>query len=74
MIIGIDAIFVVNKNNKLLGSISDGDIRRGILRGLDIKHKISIKSKYLGGVTTFTFGIIDGLVKLENDNQYQIYA
>ena len=40
-------VFVVDKNNKLLGSISDGDIRRGILKGLNIEQKISIKSKII---------------------------
>lgn len=40
-------VFVVDKNNKLLGSISDGDIRRGMLKGLDIKDKISTKSKII---------------------------
>jgi len=35
---------------------------------------LSIKPKYIGGVTTFTFGIIDGLIKLNNQNRYQIYV
>lgn len=35
---------------------------------------LSIKPKYVGGVTSFTFGIIDGLVQNKNDGfSYQIY-
>jgi dTDP-glucose pyrophosphorylase len=36
-----DAIlFVVDKNNKLIGSLTDGDIRRGLLSNFTIAHKI----------------------------------
>ena len=31
---------VVDKNKKVVGSITDGDIRRSILKGLDINSKI----------------------------------
>ena len=31
---------VVNKNGKLLGTLTDGDIRRGFLKGLDINSPI----------------------------------
>ena len=35
--VGHDTIlFVVNEKNQLLGSITDGDIRRGLLSGLKI--------------------------------------
>lgn len=34
-------IFIANKNKKLVGTITDGDIRRGILKGLTTKDKIS---------------------------------
>jgi dTDP-glucose pyrophosphorylase len=33
--------FVVNKKNKLIGSITDGDIRRAILKGCSLKDKIT---------------------------------
>ena len=33
---GCRTVFVVDDNGRLLGSISDGDIRRGLMRGLDI--------------------------------------
>ena len=35
---------------------------------------LSIKPKYVGGVTAFTFGIIDGLLSLDFDIYYQIYV
>lgn len=31
---------VVDKNNKLMGTITDGDIRRGILRGLSLEESV----------------------------------
>ena len=38
-------VFIVDKNKKLIGSVSDGDIRRSILSGYDIKKTILDKSK-----------------------------
>lgn len=36
-----DAIlFVVDENNKLLGSLTDGDLRRGFIKGLDFNHQL----------------------------------
>jgi dTDP-glucose pyrophosphorylase len=40
-ILGIDAIlFVIDKEDKLIGSITDGDVRRGLLRGILIDQPI----------------------------------
>ena len=40
--VGLDTtLFAVNKNNKLIGSISDGDIRRGLLRGISLDDPIT---------------------------------
>ena len=33
-------VLVVNKNKKFLGTITDGDIRRGLSRGLSLKSNI----------------------------------
>ena len=33
---GIKIVLVVDKDTKLIGTISDGDIRRGLLKGLDL--------------------------------------
>ena len=39
--IGLDTIlFAVNENNQLIGSLTDGDIRRGLLKELSIKNSI----------------------------------
>ena len=39
-------VFVVNKRNKLIGSVTDGDIRRAILKNIDLKSSIkNIKNK-----------------------------
>ena len=44
-------IFVIDENDKMVGSITDGDIRRGLLNGLEISHPIALfmntKFKYL---------------------------
>lgn len=37
----IKIVLVVNKANKLIGTISDGDIRRGLLRNLDLDSPIA---------------------------------
>lgn len=40
-ILGIDAIlFVIDKEDKLIGSITDGDVRRGLLKGILIDQPI----------------------------------
>ena len=33
-------LFVVDENNKLLGSLTDGDIRRGLLRGTALEDQV----------------------------------
>src|SRR4051812_25333765 len=38
---GLKIVMVVNDNGQLEGTISDGDIRRGLLKGLDINDAIS---------------------------------
>lgn len=39
--VGIRIVLVVNENQELLGTISDGDVRRGLLKGLFIDSPIS---------------------------------
>ena len=38
--VAIQIVLVVNESGQLEGTISDGDIRRGLLRGLDLKSSI----------------------------------
>jgi dTDP-glucose pyrophosphorylase len=38
---GFKIVLVVNKSNQLLGTVSDGDIRRGLLKGLDLSSPIT---------------------------------
>ncbi len=38
---GVRIALLLNKENKLLGTISDGDIRRGLLRGLTLESPLS---------------------------------
>ena len=41
-ILAKDAIlFIVDSNNKLIGSLTDGDVRRGLLKDIDIKSKVT---------------------------------
>ena len=37
---GDAVLFVVNQNDRLLGSLTDGDVRRGLLNGLSTNHEI----------------------------------
>ena len=37
---GIKVVLVVDNTNRLVGTISDGDIRRGLLKGLDLNSSI----------------------------------
>lgn len=40
--LGIDVIlFVVDENERLIGSITDGDIRRGLIKGISIEQPVS---------------------------------
>jgi len=40
--LGIDAIlFVVEENDKLIGSITDGDVRRGLVKGVSLNQSIN---------------------------------
>ncbi|MBI2463486.1 NAD-dependent epimerase/dehydratase family protein [Candidatus Peregrinibacteria bacterium] len=38
---GLRMVFVVDKNNTLLGAVSDSEVRKAIIKGIDIKGKIS---------------------------------
>jgi dTDP-glucose pyrophosphorylase len=40
-IVGIRMVLVVDENLRLLGTLSDGDARRGLLRGLTLADKVS---------------------------------
>ena len=37
---GLQIVLVVSADNLLLGTVTDGDIRRGLLRGLDLNSEI----------------------------------
>lgn len=37
---GLQIIFICSHNKELVGTITDGDIRRGLLRGVNLKEKI----------------------------------
>jgi len=43
---GLQICFIVNKKNQLLGSVTDGDIRRAFLKGCVIKDKIKQYANY----------------------------
>ena len=41
--------FLIDENNRLIHTVSDGDIRRALIRGLNLKDKVSkmeIKETY----------------------------
>jgi len=35
----LKTVFVINQNNQVIGTITDGDIRRGLLNGIDFSEK-----------------------------------
>ena len=39
---GLEIILVADKDNKLVGTVTDGDIRRGILAGIDVDQPVSM--------------------------------
>ena len=39
---GLMLLIVCDQNNKLLGTVSDGDIRRGVIKGLDLATKCQV--------------------------------
>lgn len=38
-------LFVLDSNNKIIGSVTDGDVRRGILKGLSLQDNIQLVMK-----------------------------
>lgn len=38
-------LFVLDNNNKIIGSVTDGDVRRGILKGLSLQDNIQLVMK-----------------------------
>jgi dTDP-glucose pyrophosphorylase len=38
---GLQIVLVISENNQLLGTVTDGDIRRGILTGIDIDQNVT---------------------------------
>tara|TARA_Y100000031_G_C7959386_1_gene265228 strand:+ start:37 stop:408 length:372 start_codon:yes stop_codon:yes gene_type:complete len=45
--VGGKCLVVVNKENKLLGTLSDGDVRRAIHKGKYPKNKINLQVHYI---------------------------
>jgi dTDP-glucose pyrophosphorylase len=39
--VAIKIVLIVNENHELVGTVSDGDIRRGLLRGLDLSSPVA---------------------------------
>ena len=37
---GLQIVLVVNKKNQFLGTLTDGDIRNGIIKGINLNSKI----------------------------------
>lgn len=55
-------LFVVNESNKLLGSLTDGDLRRGFIKGLDFSDEIL---KFVQSNPSFIYENEDAVDKLE---------
>ena len=67
--VGLDTIlFSINENSQLIGSITDGDVRRGLLKGLTLDNTISkivnLNTKFVRKANYS----IDEIKKLRNNN------
>ena len=52
-LVSIDILFVVDENNKLIGLLTDGDLRRGFIRGLGFEDSIkNQKNPYEQGASS----------------------
>ena len=69
-------VFIVDEKNKLLGSISDGDIRRGLIKK-NIEKLVTIKSKFVNTQPFFldfkidTKVILKHLQNRKNNNKFK---
>ena len=69
-------VFIVDEKNKLLGSISDGDIRRGLIKK-NIEKLVTIKSKFVNTKPFFldfkidTKVILKHLQNRKNNNKFK---
>jgi len=64
--LGYDSIlFVVDNNNKLLGSLTDGDLRRGFIKGLDFSDSL------LKFIQLHPSYIIDGQYSLSQIDEFK---
>lgn len=67
--IGLDTIlFSVNEHNQLIGSITDGDIRRGLLKGKTLDDPISLIVNYNTKYIRKENYSIDEIQKIRNEN------
>ncbi len=69
-------VFIIDEKNKLLGSISDGDIRRGLIKK-NIEKLVTIKSKFVNTKPFFldfkidTKVILKHLQNRKNNNKFK---
>ena len=61
--------FIVNKKNQLIGSITDGDIRRAILKGCSLNDKIT---KYVNYKPKKTYSKLSVIDKINILNKYKL--
>ncbi|WDV47625.1 nucleotidyltransferase family protein [Clostridiaceae bacterium M8S5] len=59
---------VVDENNRLLGTVTDGDIRRGILNGVSIKEKVT-KIMNVTPIATNEDVTKDEIIKILSENK-----
>lgn len=59
-------LFIVDEQNKLLGSLTDGDLRRGFIKGLDFTNNIT---EFIQPNPSYIYENEDAVEKLENFRQ-----
>ena len=68
-LLGIDAIlFVVNDNDQLIGSITDGDVRRGLINGISIDDTIDTIIREDPRYVLKTESDIEKIIKYRDEN------
>lgn len=67
--LGIDAIlFVINENEQLIGSITDGDVRRGLIKGISIDDPIDTIIREDPKFILKTESDIEKIIKFREEN------
>jgi dTDP-glucose pyrophosphorylase len=61
-------LFIVDENDILLGSLTDGDIRRGLIKGLNLNQNVDVFSEHFPKYITKEKYKINDIIELRNQD------